>query len=134
MSEPRWVDKRALVLLHGESLAEHGGSAGMRDEGLLDSALAKPRNRHAYESESDLSRLAASYGIGIAKNHPFVDGNKRSGAFTFIWFLRKSGVRGAKNINPSGLTAITLLIAESNPAHKDKVVALVVELLKTKGV
>ncbi len=68
----------------------------------------------------------------MVKNHPFVDGNKRSGAFTFIWFLRKSGVRGAKNINPSGLTAITLLIAESDPKHKDKVVALVVELLRTK--
>jgi prophage maintenance system killer protein len=69
----------------------------------------------------------------MVKNHPFVDGNKRTGAFTFIWFLRKSGVRGARNINPSGLTAITLLIAESDPKHKDKVVALVVELLKTKG-
>ena len=69
----------------------------------------------------------------MVKNHPFTDGNKRSGAFTFIWFLKKSGVRGAKNINPSGLTAITLLIAESDPKHKDKVVALVVELLKTKN-
>lgn len=69
----------------------------------------------------------------MVKNHPFVDGNKRSGAFTFIWFLRKYGVRGAKNINPSGLTAVTLLIAESDPKHKDKVIALVVELLKTKN-
>lgn len=69
----------------------------------------------------------------MVKNHPFVDGNKRSGAFTFIWFLRKYGVRGAKNINPSGLTAVTLLIAESDPKHKAKVVALVVELLKTKN-
>jgi prophage maintenance system killer protein len=68
----------------------------------------------------------------MVKNHPFVDGNKRTGAFTFIWFLRRSGVRGAKNINPSGLTVITLLIAESDPKHKEKVVALVVELLKVK--
>lgn len=66
----------------------------------------------------------------MVKNHPFTDGNKRSGAFAFIWFLRKVGVRGAKNINPSGLTAITLLIAESDPKHKDKMVALVVELLQ----
>lgn len=65
----------------------------------------------------------------MVKNHPFTDGNKRSGAFAFIWFLRKVGVRGAKNINPSGLTAITLLIAESDPKHKDKMAALVVELL-----
>jgi prophage maintenance system killer protein len=66
----------------------------------------------------------------MVKNHPFVDGNKRSGAFAFIWFLRKNGVRGAQNINPSGLTALTVLIAESDPKQKDKVVALVVELLK----
>ncbi len=66
----------------------------------------------------------------MVKNHPFTDGNKRSGAFAFIWFLRKVGVLGAKNINPSGLTAITLLIAESDPKHKDKMVALVVELLQ----
>ena len=66
----------------------------------------------------------------MVKNHPFIDGNKRSGAFAFIWFLRKSGVRGVHNINPAGLTAITLLIAESDPKHKDKMVALVVELLR----
>ena len=66
----------------------------------------------------------------MIKNHPFVDGNKRSGAFAFIWFLRRNGVKGARNINPSGLTAITLLIAESDPKHKDKMVALVVELLR----
>ncbi len=65
----------------------------------------------------------------MVKNHPFIDGNKRSGAFAFIWFLRKSGVKGAHNINPAGLTAITLLIAESDPKHKEKMVALVVELL-----
>jgi prophage maintenance system killer protein len=66
----------------------------------------------------------------MVKNHPFMDGNKRSGAFAFIWFLRKNGVRGARNINPAGLVAMTLLIAESDPKHKDKMVALVVELLR----
>jgi len=66
----------------------------------------------------------------MVKNHPFIDGNKRSGAFAFIWFLRRNGVKGAHNINPAGLTAITLLIAESDPKHKDKMVALVVELLR----
>lgn len=77
-----------------------------------------------------LEEKAAHLLYFMVKNHPFVDGNKRSGAFAFIWFLRKSGVRGARNINPAGLTAITLLIAESDPKHKDKMVALVVELLK----
>ena len=77
-----------------------------------------------------LEEKAAHLLYFMVKNHPFVDGNKRSGAFAFIWFLRRNGVRGAQNINPSGLTAITLLIAESDPKHKDKMVALVVELLR----
>ncbi len=77
-----------------------------------------------------LEEKAAHLLYFMVKNHPFVDGNKRSGSFSFIWFLRKNGVRGARNINPSGLTALTVLIAESDPKQKDKMVALVVELLK----
>jgi prophage maintenance system killer protein len=66
----------------------------------------------------------------MVKNHPFVDGNKRSGAFAFIWFLRKSKIKTLRNINPSALTALTLLIAESNPNKKDQMVALVTQMLK----
>jgi len=66
----------------------------------------------------------------MVKNHPFVDGNKRSGAFAFVWFLRKVGVKGGRNIKPSTLTVLTLLIAESNPQKKDQMVALVTQLLK----
>ena len=73
----RWVDRRALLLLHADSLAEHGGAAGLRDEGLLDSALARPLNLAAY-GEPDFAALAASYGVGLARNHAFVDGNKRA--------------------------------------------------------
>ena len=98
-------------------------------EGILGNILQSFGGTDVYLT---LEEKAAHLLYFMVKNHPFVDGNKRSGAFTFIWFLKKSGVRGAKNINPSGLTAITLLIAESDPKHKDRVVALVVELLKTK--
>jgi|SRR5215470_649345 len=77
MKEPRWIDRQALLYLHSASLSVHGGSEGIRDEGLLESALARPRNRFLYSPESDLSELAASYGFGLAKNHPFVEGNKR---------------------------------------------------------
>ncbi len=98
-------------------------------EGVLGNVMQSFGGKDLYAT---LEEKAAHLLYFMVKNHPFVDGNKRSGAFTFIWFLRRSGVRGAKNINPSGLTAITLLIAESNPQHKEKVVALVVELLKTK--
>lgn len=73
----RWIDRHALVLLHDASLAEHGGSAGLRDEGLLESALARPQNLAAYGSP-DFADLAAAYGVGLAKNHAFVDGNKRA--------------------------------------------------------
>jgi prophage maintenance system killer protein len=98
-------------------------------EGILGNVMQSFGGVDVYPT---LEEKAAHLLYFMVKNHPFVDGNKRSGAFTFIWFLRKSGVRGAKNINPSGLTVMTLLIAESDPKHKDKVVALVVELLKTK--
>jgi len=88
----RWVDKRALLLLHDESLAEHGGAPGMRDQGLLDSALARPMNLLAY-GEPDAAALAASYGEGVAKNHPFVDGNKRAAFLCVGLFLALNGWR-----------------------------------------
>ena len=88
----RWVDKRALLLLHDESLAEHGGATGIRDEGLLDSALARPFNLNAY-GKSDFADLAAAYAIGLAKNHAFVDGNKRAALLATGLFLRLNGYR-----------------------------------------
>ena len=84
----RWLDKRALLLLHGESLAEHGGLPGLRDAGLLDSALARPLN-----GMPDLAELAASYGVGLAKNHPFIDGNKRAAFLAIGLFLALNGYR-----------------------------------------
>jgi death on curing protein len=82
----RWVDRRALELLHDESLAEHGGAAGLRDEGLLESALARPLNLAAY-GEPDVHALAAAYGVGLAKNYPFIDGNKRAAFLAVGMFL-----------------------------------------------
>jgi death-on-curing protein len=88
----RWVDRRALMLLHDESLAEHGGSSGLRDEGLLESALARARNPAAY-GKPDVADLAAAYGVGLAKNHPFVDGNKRAAFLAVGLFLALNGHR-----------------------------------------
>ncbi len=93
MSEPVWILRAALELLHSQSIAEHGGADGLRDEGLLESALARPQNLFAYEEVSDLARLAASYGFGIAKNHAFVDGNKRAAFISIGLFLRLNGQR-----------------------------------------
>jgi len=88
----RWVDKQALLLLHGESVAEHGGAAGIRDAGLLDSALARAQNLAAY-GDPDVAALAAAYGAGISQNHPFVDGNKRAAFLSVGLFLALNGYR-----------------------------------------
>ena len=88
----RWIDKTALVLLHDESLGEHGGAAGIRDEGLFESALARPENIAAYENP-DIAPLAAAYGVGLAKNHPFIDGNKRVAFMAVGLFLALNGYR-----------------------------------------
>ena len=92
MSGWKWVSREVLLLLHDESLAEHGGMTGLRDEGLLDSALGRPPNLDHYGSP-DIADLAASYGVGLAKNHPFVDGNKRAAFLAVGLFLRVNGQR-----------------------------------------
>lgn len=91
MDEPRWISKRAVLAMHREQLAEHGGSDGIRDETLLDSALAKPLNVFNYAAEPDIFRLAASYAFGIARNHAFIDGNKRMPLVVSITFLDRNG-------------------------------------------
>jgi death-on-curing protein len=88
----RWVDRRALLLLHADSLAEHGGATGLRNEGLLESALARPLNLALY-GHPDVADLAASYGMGLAKNHAFVDGNKRAAFLAVGLFLGLNGQR-----------------------------------------
>ena len=89
--EPRWIGKKALLMLHEESLAMFGGASGLRDEGLLDSALARPLNTHAYNADSTLADLAASYGFGLAKNHAFLDGTKRAAFLSIGIFLSING-------------------------------------------
>ena len=81
-----------VEVFHRESLVRFGGADGLRDEGLLDSALARPENIHAYEPEADMFRLAAAYCTGVVKNHPFVDGNKRTGALSTVVFLALNGI------------------------------------------
>jgi death-on-curing protein len=90
---PIWIEKRVALAYHNMQLAEHGGSAGVRDEGLLESAMARPQNIAAYASEPPtLFRLAAAYAFGIVRNHPFVDGNKRTALVVAIAFLERNGI------------------------------------------
>ena len=103
----QWVDKRALLLLHGESLAEHGGGEGIRDEGLLESALARPLNLELY-GHPDFAELAASYGFGLAKNHAFVDGNKRACFLAVGLFLYLNGYQLKATQANATLTVLAL--------------------------
>jgi death-on-curing protein len=91
--EPRWPTKESLIVLHDRSLALHGGAAGTRDEGLLESALARPMNLFHCEGVEDICTLAASYLVALASNHPFVDGNKRAAFLACGLFLRLNGRR-----------------------------------------
>lgn len=92
-AEPRWISKKALLLLHEESIAEFGGARGLADEGLIDSALARPINTYAYKPESTIADLAASCAFGLARNHAFVDGNKRAAFLSIGVFLAINGYR-----------------------------------------
>jgi death-on-curing protein len=93
VDEPIWIDKPEVQVAHSRQAAEHGGSDGIRDETLLDSALAKPRVVFAYADSPTLPMLAASYAFGIARNHAFVDGNKRTALVICEGFLRLNGLR-----------------------------------------
>ena len=88
-----WVKFEFVLAVHKRQIAEHGGADGIRDEGLLNSALARPENLFAYGENVDLPALAASYAFGIAKNHPFLDGNKRTALVVAITFLKLNGSR-----------------------------------------
>ena len=93
MTEPRWLALVHILAVHSDQIQAHGGSLGLRDRGLLESALERPRNRFLYEPTSDLPSLAASHGFGIAKNHPFIDGNKRVSFQAMYLFLGLNGLR-----------------------------------------
>ena len=115
MKALRWIDKRLLVILHDESLAEHGGASGIRDEGWLDSALARPLNLLAC-GEPDLAELAAACGVGLAKNHAFVDGNKRVAFLAVGLFLGLNGYRLIASQADATLTMLAVASSEMDEA------------------
>lgn len=108
MSEPRWLSLDQIKVAHERQLARFGGPAGLRDEGALVSALMRPVNRWQYE-QAALPELAAAYAFGLARNHPFVDGNKRVAFVAMMLFLRKNGIRFSPD--PAEATAIMLALA-----------------------
>lgn len=91
MTEPVWIDEPEVLIVHDRLLVLHGGAPGVRDEGLLKSGLARPRQHAAYGDDPDFVQLAALYTAGIVKNHPFIDGNKRTGFLLGVLFLELNG-------------------------------------------
>ncbi len=115
MSEPEWLNTLMVIAIHDEQLLTHGGSGGIRDEALLESALGRPQNKWAYES-AELPELAAAYGFGIARNHPFIDGNKRTALLAIYTFL---GINGVDFIVPEAdAAAIILALAAGEVSEK----------------
>ncbi|GLR96006.1 MULTISPECIES: type II toxin-antitoxin system death-on-curing family toxin [Bradyrhizobium] len=115
MSEPFWLTRRIIIAIHDEQLATHGGASGLRDEGMLESALDRPRNKWSYES-ADLPELAAAYAFGIARNHPFVDGNKRTSLLALYTFL---GVNGIDFVVPEAEAAAMILSLASGEVSEE---------------
>jgi len=101
-----WLAEKLVMAMHDEQLREHGGAAGLRDHGLLDSALARPLNRAGY-GESDVVELAALYAVAIAKNHPFIDGNKRTAFVALVTFLALN----ALEFEPTEAQAVVAMLA-----------------------
>jgi death-on-curing protein len=115
MSEPFWLTVAMIVAIHDEQLAIHGGAAGLRDHALLESALDRPRNKWAYE-QAELPDLAAAYGYGIARNHPFIDGNKRTALLAIYTFL---GVNDFDFIVPEADAATIILALAAGEVSED---------------
>jgi death on curing protein len=91
MTEPFWLNRQIIIAIHDEQLAIHGGASGLRDEGMLESALDRPKNKWSYEN-AKLPELAAAYAFAIARNHPFIDGNKRTSLLALYTFLGVNGI------------------------------------------
>ena len=111
----KWIDRNILLLLHDESLATHGGAGGIRDEGLLDSALSRPLNLALY-GEPDVAELAATYAFGLAKNHPFVDGNRRAAFLSIGLFLYLNGQLLTASQADATLTMMAVAAGEQTEA------------------
>jgi death on curing protein len=107
MNEPVWIENELVLAIHDRQLVEHGGAVGLRDEALLQSALDRPINHFAYE-HTDIVELAAKYTASIVQNHPFVDGNKRTGFVVGVLFLELNGYRFTASEEAAARAAIEL--------------------------
>ncbi|MBM4201617.1 MAG: type II toxin-antitoxin system death-on-curing family toxin [Gammaproteobacteria bacterium] len=107
LTEPTWLARVVVDAIHIDQVREHGGRTGLRDEGGLESALARPRHKWLYDDDADLAALAAAYGFGLARNHPYVDGNKRVALVVMLTFLAVNG----RSIEATDEDVLTTLLA-----------------------
>jgi len=115
MSEPFWLTRQIIIAIHDEQLAIHGGASGLRDEGMLESALDRPKNKWSYEG-AGLAELAAAYAFAIARNRPFVDGNKRTSLLALYTFL---GVNGVDFVVPEAEAAAIILSLAAGEVNEE---------------
>ncbi len=119
MSELVFIDRTLALMIHERTLQLHGGARGVRDAALLDSALARPRQIAGYEPEADIVRLAAALSFGIVRNHPFVDGNKRTGFVVGVLFLELNGFRFEASEEAAASAVMALAAGELDEAGYD---------------
>ncbi|GAB4440217.1 MAG: type II toxin-antitoxin system death-on-curing family toxin [Turneriella sp.] len=119
MKEPLWLERKAVLTIHEAQIREHGGGYGVRDEGLLESALARPIQLFNYGENPDLFQLAAAYGFGVAKNHPFVDGNKRTAFQCMFVFLYVNNIE----INATEVDAVITMLGAADGSIGEKQLA-----------
>jgi death on curing protein len=120
MTRLNWLDREIVLAIHEEQLARHGGGVGIRDEGLPDSALTQPQNLAVYDPEADIAALAAAYAFGIARNHPFIDGNKRTAYVAMELFLIEHGLL---LIAEDGDAVLTFLALAAGDLNEDQLAA-----------
>ena len=118
-SEPKWLNKKIAEAIHLDQIKQHGGSLGIRDEGLLESALDIPKNTWYYHPKSTMFELASSLGIGIAKNHPFIDGKKRTSFLLMYVFLAMNGFK----IETSENDVVQVMLKVADGSIKESVLA-----------
>jgi death-on-curing protein len=112
VKQPAWLTRTVVEAVHTDLIREHGGALGIRDEGLLESALARPQQKWSYDEAADLAELAAAYGYGLARNHGFIDGNKRVALMAMYIFLALNG-RELSASEPETVSIVTAVAAGS---------------------
>jgi len=126
--EPRWLSRVVVDAIHNDQLREHGGLPGIRDENVLESALARPQHKWQYAEETDLASLAAAYGLGLVKNHPYRDGNKRVGLLAMVTFL---GINGY-DLKATDVEVVTEILALADSRVSEEELADWIRTHRTK--